>query len=103
VSRLDFDWIGREPGPQAVWRYLDALRNDPCSYCDGPSASLDHIIATGSGGAGTWDNFTGACFRCNTTKNNASLLGFLGWRLGDAERRAKVEALQLEAHLWRTI
>lgn len=56
------------------------IRRDPCAYCGGPAAHLDHIVPRASGGPNHWANYTAACATCNASKSNKSLLMFLGWR-----------------------
>jgi hypothetical protein len=53
------------------------LYGDPCSYCDGRAEHIDHIVPKFSGGDRTWENLTGACGRCNSSKSTRSLLFFL--------------------------
>jgi 5-methylcytosine-specific restriction endonuclease McrA len=54
--------------------YYDIVIDDPCSYCGGPTNTVDHIIARSKGGSNEWENFTGACNSCNSRKHNHSLL-----------------------------
>lgn len=56
--------------------YLEAVRNDPCSYCDGPGGTLDHIDPRGRDSRGA-HNVTGACSTCNQAKGDKPLLRFL--------------------------
>lgn len=58
--------------PNQEW--LGILRKDPCSYCNLVGGETDHIVPVASGGTSDWDNFTGACRRCNASKANRSLL-----------------------------
>ena len=57
--------------------YREMLLREPCSYCNGPSGSIDHIRAVSNGGGPFWDNQTPACQRCNGTKSNRGLLGWM--------------------------
>lgn len=57
--------------------YRKMLLREPCSYCNGPSGSIDHIRAVSNGGGPFWDNQTPACQRCNGTKSNRGLLGWM--------------------------
>ena len=57
--------------------YAAILLNDPCAYCGEPAVELDHIEPVSVGGAGTWDNLTGACRGCNASKNDRRLLAFV--------------------------
>lgn len=60
--------------------YDQVIRRDPCSYCDGRSDTADHIVAQSRDGEDTWENYTGACRRCNDQKGNTPLLVFLATR-----------------------
>lgn len=74
----------------AVRGYKEGLLLDPCAYCgmdkDTPKAFgqpgpvLDHIDARARGGEDHWSNFTGACWRCNTSKRDKTLLSYLLYR-----------------------
>jgi 5-methylcytosine-specific restriction endonuclease McrA len=67
--------------------YADVLRGDPCSYCGGPSATIDHIIPINAEGANSWGNLTAACVSCNSSKRTDPLLHYL---LRRAERPTEV-------------
>ena len=60
--------------------YRKMLMTEPCSYCNGPSGSIDHIQAVSKGGSPWWDNQTPACKKCNGTKGNRPLLEWMVWR-----------------------
>lgn len=50
--------------------YARALRRDPCAYCGEEGGTLDHIVPRSGGGARwDWENWTGACERCNRRKD----------------------------------
>lgn len=56
------------------------FRADPCAYCGDEGGTVDHILPTSTGGTDDWDNMTGACARCNSTKNQlGSILLSLLW------------------------
>lgn len=55
----------------------DVLRRDPCAYCGGACAHLDHIVAKKLGGGNEVANLTAACARCNHRKRSDPLLTFL--------------------------
>lgn len=57
--------------------YKEALRHDPCAYCPAPAAHIDHIVPRDQAGPDSWDNLTGACSACNSSKRNLSLLSYL--------------------------
>lgn len=57
--------------------YVTVLLHDPCAYCGGPTREIDHIDPLRHGGAGSWDNLTTACRRCNSSKKDKPLLAFL--------------------------
>lgn len=57
--------------------YAAVLLADPCAYCGQPQANgLDHIVAGEAGDEPeqVWDNVTGACKSCNSSKRAESLL-----------------------------
>lgn len=61
--------------------HIGNLLQDRCCYCGEPMEHLDHIVPTSKGGPDMWDNLTAACKRCNSQKNNRSLLDFLLYKL----------------------
>lgn len=63
-----------EAGPT----YAAVLRRDPCAYCGGPGGVRDHIVAKAKGGGDEWENWTGACGRCNSSKGTSNALLFFG-------------------------
>lgn len=68
---------GRRNREEPTIAYAVLLKRDPCSYCAGVGGSLDHIIPITRDGETDWKNLTAACGRCNSSKNNRSLLQFL--------------------------
>jgi hypothetical protein len=72
----------RENGETHRQAWMRVLRNDPCSYCNAPAASVDHIDPQSRRHrlTHTWVNFTGACERCNNAKGAQSLLLWLSRR-----------------------
>ncbi len=72
--------------------YIQALLQDPCSYCGGVSTTIDHIVPVADGGSDDWENLTPACFSCNRRKWDRSLLLFLAHRNGCYEYRRDVAA-----------
>jgi hypothetical protein len=60
--------------------YALVLESDPCSYCDAPAESTDHIEPLSLGGSHAWENLSAACLRCNSAKHNLPLLRFLLFR-----------------------
>lgn len=75
-SRKRFDEAAR------IW--INIISKDPCSYCGADGGSTDHIVATKLGGTDDWTNLTGACFRCNASKQAGSVLHFMLRRLDAA-------------------
>lgn len=57
--------------------YAQVLALDPCTYCGGPSAEIDHIVSLARGGNGDYDNLTPACRNCNRRKYTRSALYFM--------------------------
>lgn len=66
-------------------QYVALIVTDPCSYCNGPGKTIDHITPVASGGGDNWDNLTSACHSCNARKRTTPLVLFL------AKRRLKAE------------
>lgn len=60
--------------------YRSILEHDPCSYCGGPTDTIDHIEALIVGGTETEDNLTAACRSCNSRKRERSLLLWMAIR-----------------------
>lgn len=74
------------PGvPTAQRSSFRHLLGDPCSYCGGPTDSVDHIEPASRGGDDHWSNYTASCKPCNTSKMTSPLLAFLLRRRVDAE------------------
>ena len=57
--------------------YFALLYKDPCSYCGGQMAEVDHIVPLSTGGGPDWENLTAACKSCNQSKNASSVLAFM--------------------------
>jgi 5-methylcytosine-specific restriction endonuclease McrA len=87
VSRVEFDWIGREPNSRDLSIYRKALRRDLCPYCQRPATrngfigELDHVVPKSRGGDNSSENLVGICGFDNRAKSTASLLGYLGSKL----------------------
>lgn len=82
--------------PEAIRDYMLALRWDPCWYCGGKDAVLDHIVAKSRGGSDSWENRAGMCRRCNSKKGVRSILAVLGADL----HRARWEECEAERAAW---
>lgn len=80
--------------------YLDAIKLDPCGYCDEAGGILDHIRARADGGGNQWWNATGSCPKCNMAKGPRSLLGFLGGRLNKSRFEAEHARIYAESKTW---
>ena len=72
--------------------YREMLLKESCSYCNGPSGSIDHIQAVSKGGSPWWDNQTPAFKKCNGTKGNRPLLEWMVWRNKRIVKRAEARA-----------
>lgn len=59
-------WRSMPQTSQASWKRV--LMRDPCSYCGGPSDTVDHIVPRISDGEDDSGNLTGACASCNSSK-----------------------------------
>ncbi len=62
---------------EADTAYERALRADPCAYCGGPSATLDHVVPRHARGDDSLGNLAAVCASCNSSKGAMSLLDFL--------------------------
>lgn len=69
--------------------YMSVIANDPCVYCGGESASVDHVDPLSRGGSGDWDNLAPACRSCNSSKKEKRLLPFLLYRLREGTPRCR--------------
>lgn len=67
----------RRLGDHEAADFAPVLLADPCSYCDAPAETIDHIIARTRGGELGHENLTAACNRCNARKQTIPLLRFL--------------------------
>ncbi len=65
--------------------YSEILLFDPCCYCGEPVEHIDHIVPVASGGSNDWDNLTGACASCNTSKGARPMLHFVISKLAQPE------------------
>lgn len=72
--------------PQGLESMKAVVAHDPCAYCGRPrGGTMDHIEPClrgsrhrgGRRNAGSLQNLTAACERCNSTKGATSLLQFL--------------------------
>jgi 5-methylcytosine-specific restriction endonuclease McrA len=70
----------RSGNPTLAAEYMEIVLADPCAYCGGASAHIDHIEPLAQGGEHGWDNFTAACANCNKRKHTKPLLAFLRGR-----------------------
>lgn len=61
--------------------YVDILLRDPCTYCGGPSDTIDHIEPVSRSRSSEWLNLTPACRSCNSAKGTKSLLTFLLYKV----------------------
>ncbi len=82
VKRKHLDRTKNRSGRAGDWAQV--LLHDPCAYCGGPTAGIDHIDPDGGN---AWDNFTPACTTCNSSKSAKRLLRFLAMRSSDADRQ----------------
>lgn len=60
--------------------FIAIILRDPCAYCGGTGGTVDHITPVSLGGTNAWENLTGACLSCNSSKNAQPLLHFLAER-----------------------
>lgn len=67
--------------------YRAVIVFDPCVYCGGQAAAVDHIQPVANGGADSWENMAPVCVSCNSSKQSKDLLQFLLYR--DRKRRRK--------------
>lgn len=69
---------------ERAWRAV--LMSEPCVYCGGTAAGLDHIIAKSQDGDNNWTNRAPACKSCDNAKGNASVFVYL-WAVHKARTR----------------
>jgi 5-methylcytosine-specific restriction endonuclease McrA len=70
--------VQADVGDDLSLEYAEILRNDPCSYCDDVGKiAIDHINPLNGGGDGSWTNLTAACKKCNSSKRDKPLFGWL--------------------------
>ena len=92
VRRLLSRWHQANPIPPrssplgVAWRRISF--GDPCSYCGGPTETLDHIKPRAESGTSAWHSLTGACAKCNQDKHAQPLLLFV---LRKYRREARVQ------------
>lgn len=74
-SRQSYD-ARRRRSSKTTWdlQFKAMVQRDPCAYCGGPGSDHDHIVGLRAGGEDGWENFTGACKRCNASKREQPLL-----------------------------
>jgi hypothetical protein len=99
-------WWDSTPTTAERGEYYEALRRDPCAYCGAAGGEIDHISPRGHGGANQWDNTTGACRSCNSSKQTLSLtLGLLAMQI-QRDIGPALDELRLirgiEVRQWRT-
>jgi 5-methylcytosine-specific restriction endonuclease McrA len=59
--------------------YREIVIRDPCSYCGLPASVPDHIVPLIESMDDRWENLTGVCWACNSSKGRKPLLL---WMLG---------------------
>lgn len=64
--------------PETI-EYTKILLLDACSYCGKRAGTIDHIVAVANSGGTEWHNLTAACLSCNASKQDRSVLDFLGF------------------------
>ena len=64
--------------------WISIVRRDPCSYCSDEGGHADHIIPVNHDGPNHWENLTGACQPCNSSKHDR--LDLLVWMLQRKQR-----------------
>lgn len=69
------------PFDEEAVEYAAIIINDPCVYCGGESAQIDHIVPLRDGGDSHWSNLAPTCARCNGSKGAKSVLDFMLYRL----------------------
>lgn len=57
--------------------YIAILHGDPCVFCGGSFAEIDHIVAVAKGGTSEHDNLAPTCMSCNRSKQALDLVPFL--------------------------
>jgi len=72
----------------ATWK----SQGRPCTYCDRPAESVDHVIPIALGGTNREGNLTPACLVCNSRKNDSLLIE---WKHKRRVRRERVAVVAL--------
>lgn len=70
---------------------------DPCAYCGAPADVLDHVVSRRRGGGNDWGNLAPACWSCNSSKGQRSLLAWLAYR---SFLRAELDAARELSRRW---
>jgi 5-methylcytosine-specific restriction endonuclease McrA len=76
-SRLDKRRRRLDRDPDAYEYAEQALRYDPCAYCNASAETIDHIEPLSAGVNNDWLNLTASCGACNSSKHDSRLLLFL--------------------------
>lgn len=63
------------------WKEVTTIWGDDCVYCGTPASTLDHVLATVSGGLNEVSNLVPACWLCNSTKWKRHPVDFLLLRI----------------------
>lgn len=58
-------------------RVLRRLRTAPCTYCQGPGGTVDHVIPLSRGGQHAEGNLVPACRSCNSSKSDKLLIEWI--------------------------
>jgi 5-methylcytosine-specific restriction endonuclease McrA len=57
--------------------FYKSVKKEPCVYCGGKSAGMDHIQPKSKGGADHWQNRAPACTECDRRKSSWPMLLWL--------------------------
>ena len=68
---------GVKPVPTIAREYLLDLFEGRCAYCPEAAETWDHVVPVSKGGETTPDNILPACIRCNSSKRDRDLEGWL--------------------------
>jgi 5-methylcytosine-specific restriction endonuclease McrA len=68
-----------------IYKDLWHLKHDPCFYCGGKPEQIDHIIPLSRGGDHSIGNLLPACKKCNTSKNDKTIMEWRIWKMKRGE------------------
>ena len=86
----------------ALTYYMVAIKKDPCCYCGKAGGTIDHIVPRSRLKGSTWENKSGACKKCNSSKSNQGLLLYLVRRGRGRRAAVKLRTGERDAKITRS-